>query len=575
MIPAVIDPETKSPGERQLFAMLKDDLDSSDWQVLHSLDIANHTQRAAGEIDYVIVVPGLGVLCVEVKAHRNVRRSKAGMWHLGSESPSPRGPFKQASEAMHSLREAVVRRHPTLGSVPFCSAVFFTNTNFDYVSPQEWHRWQVADYARLKARPISNTVKSILNSARSHIASKRSGAWFDPTATEPSTEQVNQILLTLRPQFEYFESPKARRLEQEQELFLYTSQQYIALDGMDSPANPRIVFEGAAGTGKTLLAIEQARRAVVAGNKVLFCCYNKLLADWLSDALSPLGDKVRSGTLHSFMTAISGADIPQNAESTWWEETLPSLAADALLGSEDKIGAYDLLILDEAQDLLSNRYLDIFDLMLDGGLCTGRWRFFGDFKHQALYGNSAGLPLDLIAQRAESVATFNLTNNCRNPPRVAAYGEYLGGTRGYYSDVLRPDTGIEPKTIYYRDKSEQSRLFVDLLDELYESGYRGQDLAVLSYRSEGSVSQTISSEPWRSRLTPAAARRSEGKFKYSTIHAFKGLEASVIIVTDVDTVGDARSKDLFYVAVTRATEKLYVLAQESVKQDVLDALVNG
>jgi hypothetical protein len=543
--------------------------------IFHSLDIANHGQRASGELDYVIVVPGLGVLCVEVKAHRNVQRTTDGMWILGNEPPTSRGPFKQASEAMHSLRTWVVRRHPDFSSVPFWSAVFFTHTNFDYISPLEWHRWQVADNARLSAKPISKTVESILRSARSHIASKPSGAWFDSTATEPSTEQVNQLVSTLRPRFEYFESPKSRRREQEQELLRYTSQQYVALDGMDSPANPRVVFEGAAGTGKTLLAIEQARRAVAAGNKVLFCCYNKLLADWLSDALRPLGDKVSSGTLHSFMTTISGADIPPSPGSNWWDETLPSLAADALLGSEDKIGAYDLLILDEAQDLLSNRYLDIFDLMLDGGLSTGRWRFFGDFKHQALYGNSVGLALDLIDQRAESVPRFNLTNNCRNPPRVAAYGEYLGGTRGYYSDVLRPDTGIEPQTIYYRDKSEQSRLFVDLLDELYESGYRGQDLAVLSYRSEGSVAQTVSSEPWRSRLNPAVAGRSEGKFKYSTIHAFKGLEASVIIITDVDTVGDARSQDLFYVAVTRATEKLYVLAQESVKQDVLDALVNG
>ena len=46
--------------------------------------------------------------------------------------------------------------------------------------------------------------------------------------------------------------------------------------------------------------------------------------------------------------------------------------------------------------------------------------------------------------------------------------------------------------------------------------------------------------------------------RWDTIHAFKGLEAPVVIVTDVDGTGP-RWEDLLYVGMTRATDWLLVL----------------
>ena len=42
-----------------------------------------------------------------------------------------RGPFKQSSEGMHSLRRAVETRSKDLSELLFWSAVCFTNTSFD------------------------------------------------------------------------------------------------------------------------------------------------------------------------------------------------------------------------------------------------------------------------------------------------------------------------------------------------------------------------------------------------------------------------------------------------------------
>ena len=69
--------------------------DTSFWTVLHSFDIADHRRRLAGEIDFLCMVPGKGVLVVEVKGCHELRRH-GGDWYYGRSpcllytSPSPR-----------------------------------------------------------------------------------------------------------------------------------------------------------------------------------------------------------------------------------------------------------------------------------------------------------------------------------------------------------------------------------------------------------------------------------------------------------------------------------------------------
>ena len=124
LIPPTMSESTKSDGERAVFEALAASADggraggaaagpdTAGWTVLHSFDIADHRRRLAGEIDFLCLVPGEGVLVVEVKGCHSLRR-RGGDWYYGrSAEPDHRGPFRQASEAMHSLR----RRWP--GSTP-------------------------------------------------------------------------------------------------------------------------------------------------------------------------------------------------------------------------------------------------------------------------------------------------------------------------------------------------------------------------------------------------------------------------------------------------------------------------
>jgi hypothetical protein len=51
MLPSNIYDGCPSPGERELFAILKNDRGIDSWTILHSLDLADHIRQVSGEAD--------------------------------------------------------------------------------------------------------------------------------------------------------------------------------------------------------------------------------------------------------------------------------------------------------------------------------------------------------------------------------------------------------------------------------------------------------------------------------------------------------------------------------------------
>jgi hypothetical protein len=257
MYPSQIYSGTKSQGEIEIFNRLKNDPNTSSWTVLHSLDIAEHRSQVSGEMDFVVIIPNLGILCIEVKAVSTLSREN-GMWFYGKNPiGDSRGPFKQASEGMHSLRRKVIDKAPALSKIVFWSGVIFPYVSFNERSP-EWHEWQVIDRSKFSGYSISHNLLAIMKNARKFLSSNSGASWLHVNSTEPTLEQCKVIVNILRPSFEFFESPASRLNRRKGELKKYTDEQFEALDVMVS--NPRVVYQGPAGTGKTLLAIEAARR---------------------------------------------------------------------------------------------------------------------------------------------------------------------------------------------------------------------------------------------------------------------------------------------------------------------------
>lgn len=563
MIPPVVHPGTVSRGELEVFRRLQSDPETEDWTVLHSLDTAAHVKQMFGEIDFVVIVPGKGVLCLEVKGTTRLKRER-GLWYYGNAAPDARGPFKQAASAMHSVREQLAKHDPTLKGVVFWSAACFPLLDFNETSV-EWHSWQVIDRRAMQARSLGQLVKGVLDNARTFLAGHPSAKWFNLRSPEPSKEQCEAICHLLRPQFEVFESPKSRKHRLEEELKRYTDEQLVALDAMNS--NARVIFAAPAGTGKTLLATEAARRAAATEKRVLFICFNRFLGQTLKEQLESL-QGVRAGTLHSYMLNLTGLS-GENRDSAFWEQDLPLLATEKLLELDD--APFDELIVDEAQDILRDTYLDVLDMSLKGGLAAGRWRIFGDFEKQLIYGTGSTALQGFAEARGGRAPIYSLRVNCRNTPHIATTARWLGQMHPDYSRVLRPDNGVEAELSYFRDSVQQQQLLIDALQNLYDDGFQGDDIVVLSPHSKSACAASITQPPWSDRLTPFRLGL-DGHIGYCSIHAFKGLEAPAVIVTDIEQVEDVEASHLFYVALTRALHRLIILSAESARAEITTTL---
>jgi hypothetical protein len=569
ILPADIYDSCPSPGEREIFFRLKNSPGIDDWVILHSLDLARHVRRISGEADFVILVPELGILCVEVKACTRLRRDDRGWWYGSESSPDSRGPFRQAADAMHTVRQRIVKVRPDLANIVCWSAVVFPYVDFS-VNSDEWHDWQVIDARRFRSGILSDLLRRVLLRARSYLQN-RGTSWLNVNDPRPTRAQVTEIASVLRPSFEVFTSPRIRGQEVDQELKRYTTEQYAALDALST--NPRVLFTGPAGTGKTLLAIEAARRSASSGNRVLFLCFNRFLAQWLDAQVRAIAPKVRISTLHRYMLSICGrSNSPSQNTSAFWETELPVLALTALLEDVHEAGHYDELIVDEAQDILRPDYLDVLDVSLLGGMSSGRWRFFGDFEKQSLYANSGHNPLGTLRQRAPALVEFSLRNNCRNPPRIACLAHLLGRLAPDYSKVLRPDNGVEPEILYYRDAADQRELLTGKLNLFRNEGLRPDEIVILSSRADQqSIAKSNPASPWPLRPFPD---RTPHHIGYCSIHAFKGLEARAVILTDIDELSPSGNSDLFYTGVTRPVERLTLLVNQAARSSIIDALIN-
>lgn len=557
MMPAFC-PADAPPGEKAVYAALQGGNETDDWIVLHSLGIAQHVRQVEGETDFVLIVPEVGILIIEIKSHQTIDRRNDGTWKLGNDAPTARGPFQQAGEAMHSLRNYLEKKHVDLRSVPMLSAVWFTSVRARTMLPAnpEWHEWQVLDSEDLKAAPAA--VLRTLAAGTKHLDDKIK--YFSYGGVGPDADTASRIAALLRPRFELATVAADRRRERESQLVSFVEEQFLALDA--AAENLSVLFSGPAGSGKTFLAMESARRELATGKRGRLLCFNRFLGKRLGVEMGGL-EGLTVGTFHQELLRLAGlAHAPDSPSPEFWSDELPERAMEALIDG-DPAETSDFLIVDEIQDISTEPYLDLLDLMVERGLKDGRVLLFGDFERQAIYENETGR--ERLRARAPHLTSHKLMQNCRNLPRIGYQVNLLSHLQPGYQQFRRLDDGVDPSFHQYQAGQDQSALLGAAIRQLRDEGYELNEIVVLSPQRDSSTAATTEDQ-WLRQILKAAdglpARR--GQLQYSTIHAFKGLESPAVVITDLEqTAADGNFDSLLYVGLTRATDRLIAFIETS------------
>lgn len=569
MVPAQIDDEVSS-AEKRIFHLLKNDPDTSAWTVLHSLGLARRETGPFGEIDFVVIIPGEGILCLEVKGGR-VSCENGAWWTMnrhGQSSKLNRSPFVQSRDSMFALRN-MIRGH--FGGIapesdcPVGCAVVFPDVPCPPVT-SEFERTDVIDSDDMRG-PISHAV---LRTARARLEE------FQPGRGEryPTQTQVKSILNYLRPDFDRVVAKSISLGRTESRLMSLTEEQYDRLDELE--ANPRCLFEGAAGTGKTLLALEYARRAERSGARVLMVCFNRLLGEWLREQTRDTG--IQAGTWHETLKGIitdsSARDefleqereaFGRDDQATLFNEIYPFYAEFAL---EEFDNPFDVLVMDEAQDLFKKETIDLVNKAIRGGIAGGTWGIFGDFARQSLYVDSVQ-PHGFLSDYCEHFVRAKLNLNCRNTRKIAEETAVIGG---FSTPPFKfgQETGVPVEHRYWTGQSSLVNALSRTIDRLARDGVSLGDVMVLSPRrlehSALSAVKRIGDAP----IVDCSRSLDivENAVRFSTIHSFKGLESKAVIIVDINEIDEEGPQYLLYVGMSRARSLLILMIHESARKAV-------
>lgn len=563
MIPDYIHRDCKSNAERKLFERFKNEL-TENCVVLHSLGLAKHKYKLRAEIDFVVVCQR-GVLCFEVKGGR-IKQEK-GKWHFINKydevTVKRESPFEQASTAMFALRRKIGEKFgwnsPQRSSIMgYC--VIFPDQLFSLESP-EWDLKRLFDKTQ-----IGGNLQKLVDAQYDYSAEEIYRTTGNQCITLESA-QVKSLLHYLRPDFEIIPPLSSKINEAHDKLLKLTEEQYDVLDQI--VINERIVITGSAGTGKTLLALEKFKREVQKGQRVIYLCYNKLLSRYIRRLLNENlgGGGIEVHTLHGYtrkLLAQACLDdlLPDVEDSESFTEKYPDLFGQAFVELFDT-PPFDVLVIDEGQDLKTKPYIEMLDWLVQGGMKNGRWIWFEDSQQNIFkQGSDMRNPPELEKYHP---AKFCLTKNCRNTKPISMFNSLATATEKQKCLV---DSNLKVSPVFYNSNNHQRKKLENIVAKLLGGGVSPADIILLSPHI---YTKTILQDVEKIGGIPVRAydtdfNPAEKVLRYTTIHKFKGLEAKAIVVTDVTELDSSDMRSLNYVAFSRPSACLEVLLHEDTRK---------
>jgi hypothetical protein len=530
LYPATWPSTNDNRGERLLHDALRRHLPAG-FCAWHSLKVRD-ARGYDGEGDFVIADPKRGFVVIEVKGGRIEKRDGAWLQNGREMKTAPRD---QAFSVANKLRA-------TLNARGFSSVLAGTALCFpDIDSEQGLTQGDLVGLV-LGARDLGqleHTLPALFERALpKRDAFTPKAGWVDVLHELWDETWVPRMSLGVR-----------AALEDEARVELDRAQ----LEVLDQWAdNERLLVTGPAGSGKTLLAMEAARRSARTGAKTLLLCFTEALAQWLSGALEASGVTVRAVRRYADELLVQHGEEPVALDDAEAWERAPLDAAELV----EKAGhGFEAVIVDEAQDLAEQDWLFVDALAKHARL----WAFRD--PSQAFWDDRT---IDEQLFKAKN----RLTRCYRNPEALWRVAQAYGGGQ----DLAPPPTreavaqNVLAVVACPTEESVPNKVAAEV-QRLRGEGFQPRDIAIVSLRGqrESRVLQAL-------RLPGVPVARADDatahdKLVVDTFLRFKGLERKVIVVVDLPVELDKRDKRL-HIALTRALTSVRVVAsREAIAAD--------
>lgn len=515
---------------------------SDDYYVFHSFritDVANNVFHES-ETDFVIYNQNLGILCLEAKAGQ-VHYSR-GEWLYGNGTPMHNdGPFNQASSNKHKLRK-YISNSSLAGIINHCKflhAVWFPSLTDEQVSAMKLP--SEADKRLIMTKGALIDPEKYLSTIFSTDIYTKGSAISTNLSEAESKRLIREILC---PEFKVFPSASFESDLKKIVFHRLLKEQANILFFLDDQRTAAI--NGAAGTGKTMIACEKAHRHAKDGDKVLFLCVNYQLKVFLDTAYPHTN--ISYYTIAGFVCKLCNTATPDYAKAS-------SILEDMYISGSFP---YKHIIIDEGQDFGTEIIEEadiiqlIHDIAVDHEEHGGTFYVFYD-KLQLIQAMAMPKFIENIDCR------LSLYRNCRNTENIA-------------TTSLKPITERKPKLfegsvkgvpakIHFCDsESDEIRKIDSTINALIADGLK--EIVILTCRTERNsiLTNNVKNGLYRQ------------KYRFTTCRKFKGLESDAVILIDIDkdTFREANEHTyrepnvlVYYVGASRAKLRLEVFTTMS------------
>lgn len=547
-----------------------------DFYVFHSVvvnDVINNN-LVEREIDFVVVNRKKGVLCIEAKNGSGIQYYDR-FWHYTSGTIMKHGgPYNQAATAKRALRSRMLN-HPnydvkriTYRCKMLHAAWFFgmSRETFQELNNQGLPEDAIMDLT-LFAEDIADPTETINRMFHINIPIDEESR----VQTEINSDEFQMLLESVFcPEFNLVPSPtaKSKLIEEQMNQLLY--EQYRLLDYLED--QDTAVINGAAGTGKTMLAVEKARRSSVDEERVLFLCYNRLLCNHLNDRHK----KAESKSYRKQFKNVDFMTISQLAKKLTGNykdyDGLLNWLLDCL-DNPDQFG-YKHVIVDEGQDFgiiqtdsdrnEAEKNCSIIDVLQEVALEQGGTFYIFYDKYQMIQGGGH-VEYKLPDCITNSDCRLSLHYNCRNTKEIAQTS--VTPLKDYKNRAIKPKTActwfdpVKPVMHLVGSEKKAVKTLNAILAKYQETEVK--DVVILT---PGTIEFCCIADE----LSPKTEINAEYdiyifngiSYKVTTCIKFKGLEADAIVMIDLNKNSFTGYKGSeFYVGTSRAKQYLDMVAQ--------------